>query len=228
MRGLLTSILLLTLATTAGAQCKCSDKDDIQERLKLISAAVNAYGKELSRIGGARYTPQFRATLQGRVGRAMGEARTPGRPALVAEGGTTNNCSIEDVHAPSPCLEAAIRAHEKVHQDACNATLETHRPLILKGQGADRFEALGFTMSGYIVEEVTGYQAESAFLVKELARLNRDCKPPPQRHYTPAQGTHLRDENPPQADHATPGKPRPIAPPPPMPQPKPLPTPTPY
>jgi hypothetical protein len=227
LRGLLVPFLLLSLSVGASAQCDCIDKGDIKERLKLASAAIKGYGQELMAIGTARYTPKLRVEMQARVNRVMGAARTPGRAPMRAEGSTTNNCDIE-VRAPTRCLEAAIRAHEKVHQDACRATWEKHQKAILLGKGSDRFEAQGLTMSAYIMEEVTGYQAEISFLNQELARLNRDCQQaPPQRHYTPGRGLDLRGDEPPLPGAGGTEKPKTLAPPP-MPKPKPLPTPTPY
>ena len=224
MRRLLASLLCLALATAASAQCTCIDKGDIKERMKMATAAINAYGKELPAMGLLPCTAANRATLQARVNSAIGAAQTPGRLPPRASGGTTNNCEIE-VNAPNPCLEAAIRAHEKVHQDACRATWEKHQAAILAGKGKERFEALGMNLASYMVEEITGYQAELAFLAKELARLNKDCDkpPPPHRHYTPGGGD---DSSPPRPGLANPRSGDPLAPPP-MPKPKPLPQPKP-
>ena len=224
MRPRFASILLAAVPLLAQKPCECIDKGDIKERLKLASAAIQAYGKEIGTTGLSPYSPKLRVALQARVNSAMAAARTPGRMSTASSGGTSNFCQIEDVHAPTKCLEAAIRAHEKVHQDACLATRDQTTSAILSGKAADRFEALHMTMAGYMVEEVTGYQAEIQFLTRELARLEKDCQPPPpKRHYTPVHGDEGPAAPPPAQDH---GNPRPITAPP-MVKPKPLPTPKP-
>lgn len=214
-------VLFLSLPVLAQGPCDCIDRGDIKERLKRVNNAIKAYGKEMAAVGASTYTAAGRKALQARVEASMGA--TPGRIPLHADGYTTNNCDIE-VKAPTKCLEAAIRAHEKVHQDACKATWEKHQKEILMGRAADRFEANKMTMAGYIMEEVTGYQAEIQFLTKELARLERDCKPkPPPRHsYTTSRGVDSSEGSQPAGQ----GGPRPIGPPP-MVKPKPMPTPPP-
>ena len=227
MRRLIASFLCLASAQGLLAQCDCIDKGDIKERLKRDQVAIQAYSSQLQKMGRLPCTPENRAALQEIVGDAMFAAKTPGRIPLNASGNTTNNCDIE-VTAPTKCLEAAIRIHEEVHQKACNATWAKHQALILAGQGKNRFEALGLPIASYIAEEIEGYTAEMRFLYDQLARLERDCKTPPQRHYTPGGGLELRgDPGPAATGTVNPRSGDPLAPPPmpkakSMPQPKPI------
>ena len=220
----------LPLAAQAGASapCDCIDKGDIKVRMKRATAAIDAYGKELPAMMMTLYSTAGRVALQKRVDAAMSATNTPGRIPLSAGGRTSNSCDIE-VDPSTKCLEAAIRAHEKVHQDACRATWDKHH-VIFRRKAMDRFEAMGMTMAGYMVEEVTGYQAELMFLANELNRLSRDCNtpPPPDRDYSsPAthSGADAGAAPPPRATHA-PNTPKPITAKP-MVKPKPLPEPTP-
>lgn len=221
-------IYLLALSAMAWAQgpCDCIDKADIKERIARAQNAIKAYGEEMGKVGWTPYTAAGRDALQARVNQAMSGQRRDGI-ALGASGHTTNLCAIE-VTAPTKCLEEAIRRHEQVHQDACKQTLESHMKKILSGEAADRFEANGATMSGYMMEELLGYQTEIHFLQSELARLERECEPPPpRRDYSsgdrsegPSPSTSPALRPPPLA------KPKPLAPPP-MPKPRPIPPPEP-
>ena len=211
----------------AQAPCDCIDKADIKERIKRDTAAIEAYGKEITKLMMTPYTTPGRVALQAKVGAAMSATNTPGRIPLAASGNTTNNCDIE-VNAPTKCLEAAIRAHEKVHQDACRATYDQHH-VIFRRKAMDRFEAMNMTMAGYIMEEVQGYQTEIMFLTKELARLEQACKPPPPppgRDYSPRDHSPSEGGGPPPSTSPDPSKPKPYAAPP-MVKPKPLPVPKP-
>lgn len=226
MRAPLAAVLLASLPLLAQGPCDCIDKGDIKERIKRASNAIKAYGKEIATTGMKPYSPAERTALQARVGASMGA--TPGRIPLHSDGGTTNNCDIQ-VNAPTKCLEAAIRAHEKVHQDACKRDYDKTASKILTGKAADRFDALNTTMSFYMMEEVAGYQAELMFLNKELARLEKDCKPtpqPPRRHYSNSSNSPIDPPGPSATGTANPGSPKPITAPP-LAKPKPLPTPPP-
>lgn len=227
MRLIPTLLLLAALPAAAQKPCDCIDKGDLKERLKRSTAAIQAYGKELATVGAQPYSAAGRDALQGRVNDAMFGAKTKGRIPLNAHGTTSNNCDIV-VNAPTKCLEAVIRAHEQVHQDACKRDYETTAPKILMGKAKDRFDALNTTMAFYIMEEVAGYQAELAFIQRELARLERDCQPNPpgpKRHYSPTRGIDVSGGSQPSSG-SDPGKPKGYAPPP-MPKPKPLPVPPP-
>ncbi len=229
MRKVFTTFLLSAIPLIAQAPCDCIDKGDIKERIKRDTAAIEAYGKEIITMAMTPYTTPGRVALQARVNTAMSATNTPGRIPLQASGSTDNSCNIT-VNAPTKCLEAAIRAHEKVHQDACRATYDQHH-VIFRRKAMDRFEALNMTMAGYIMEEVSGYQAEIMFLQKELARLERDCKPPPPPHgrdytsrsYAPDEdhGT-LPSSTPAPSRNTDPTKPKPLAKPKPLPTPKPI------
>lgn len=130
------------------------------------------------------------------------------------------------MNAPTKCLEEAIRAHEQVHQDACRDSYDKHH-IIFRRKAMDRFEAMGMTMAGYIMEEVTGYQAELKFLRKELARLEPICQPPGRdyssRGYAPDEdhGTSPSPAPTPSRND-DPTKPKPLAKPKPLPTPKPI------
>lgn len=219
---------LLAFSLTAWAQqpCDCIDKADLKERLARVKNAIKAYGDEITQIGRTPYTAVGRKALQARVDQAVSGQRRQGIK-LGADGHTSNLCQIE-VTAPTRCLEEAIRRHEKVHQDACKQTLETHLKKILAGEAADRFEANGNTMAGYIMEELQGYQAEIAFLQGELNRLERDCQPPPapKRDYSSPLRSDRPDAPAPAQGPAPVGKPKPITAPP-LAKPKPLPQPAP-
>ena len=82
--------------------------------------------------------------------------------------------------------------------------------------------------ASYNAEEIEGYTAQMRFLYDQLARLERDCKTPPQRHYTPGGGLELRgDPGPAATGTVNPRSGDPLAPPPmpkakSMPQPKPI------
>lgn len=218
------AVLLLAALGPLAAQapCDCIDKGDLKERMKRATAAIQAYGKELAAVGAQPYSAAGREALQGRVNNAMFGAKTKGRIPLNAHGATSNNCDIV-VNAPTKCLEAVIRAHEKVHQDACRRDYDQTASKILMGKANDRFEALNTTMAFYIMEEVAGYQAELAFIQRELARLERDCQPNPppgpKRGYSPGRGIDMSGSDP------APDKPKGMAPP--MPKPKPMPVPPP-
>lgn len=223
------AVLPLAAQAPAPAPCDCLDKEDIKVRMKRDTAAINAYGKEMVTTGMAPYTTAGRLALQKRVGAAMSATNTPGRIPLDASGATSNSCDIVIEGHPTKCLEAAIRAHEQIHQDACRATWDKHHE-IFRRKAMDRFEALGMTLSGYMMEELQGYQAELMFLAKELNRLERECQaPPPDRDYsTPATqgGANSGAPPAPSASHA-PNTPRPITArpmvkPKPLPQPKPI------
>ena len=169
MRNALLILFLAAIPVVAQAPCDCIDKGDIKVRITRITAAINAYGKEMATIGMAPYTTPDRIALQTRVNAAMSATNTPGRIGLDASAATSNSCEIVIEGHPTKCLEAALRAHEKVHQDACKATWDKHHE-VFRRKAMDRFEALGMTMSGYMMEEVQGYQAEIMFLAKEQAR----------------------------------------------------------
>lgn len=222
-------LLLSAIPLLAQAPCDCIDKGDIKERIKRDTAAIEAYGKEIVKMAMTPYTTPGRVALQGRVNTAMSATNTPGRIPLQASGSTDNSCNIT-VNAPTKCLEEAIRAHEKIHQDACRATYDQHH-VIFRRKAMDRFEALNMTMAGYIMEEVSGYQAELMFLHKELARLERDCQPPPPPHgrdYTSRGDTPDEDHGtsssptPAPSRNTDPTKPKPLAKPKPLPTPKPI------
>ncbi|HJV23528.1 MAG TPA: hypothetical protein VJ570_12570 [Holophagaceae bacterium] len=206
--------LLASAMAWAQGPCDCIDKADIKERIARAQNAIKAYGEEMGKIGWTPYTAAGRDALQARVDAAIsGQARQGIK--LGAKGNTTNLCVIE-VTAPTRCLEEAIRRHEQVHQEACQRTLGDHMKKILAGEAADRFEANGATMAGYMMEELLGYQTEIAFLQKELARLERDCEPPPppRRDYSSAWRSDGAPAPPPL------GKPKPLTAPP-MPKPPP-------
>ncbi|MBL0211360.1 MAG: hypothetical protein IPQ13_10695 [Holophagaceae bacterium] len=230
MRHRFAAFAFSAIPLLAQAPCDCIDKADIKERIKRDSAAIEAYGKEIVKMAMTPYTTPGRVALQGRVNTAMSATNTPGRIPLQASGSTDNSCNIT-VNAPTKCLEAAIRAHEKVHQDACRATYDQHH-VIFRRKAMDRFEALNMTMAGYIMEEVSGYQAELLFLHKELARLEKDCQPPPppphgrdysSRSYTPNED-HGTSPSPAPAPsrNSDPTKPKPMVKPKPLPTPKPI------
>lgn len=232
MRNAFAAFVLSAIPLLAQAPCDCIDKADIKERIKRDTAAIEAYGKEITKLMMTPYTTPGRVALQAKVNAAMSATNTPGRIPLQASGATTNNCDIE-VNAPTKCLEAAIRAHEKIHQDACRATYDQHH-VIFRRKAMDRFEAMGMTMSGYIMEEVSGYQAELMFLAKELARLERECQPPPpppgrdysSRSYAPSDGGSASPSPSPSRPTHDPSRPKPITAPP-MVKPKPMPAPKP-
>lgn len=227
MRQVFVTFFLAAIPLLAQAPCDCIDKGDIKERIKRDTAAIEAYGKEVAKLAMTPYTTSGREALQARVNTAMSATNTPGRIPLRASGSTDNNCNIT-VNAPTKCLEEAIRAHEKVHQDACRATYDQHH-VIFRRKAMDRFEAMNMTMAGYIMEEVSGYQAEIMFLQKELARLERDCKPPPpppgrdysSRSYTPDED-HGTSPSPAPSRNTDPTKPKPMVKPKPLPTPKPI------
>ncbi len=230
MRNVFAALLLSSIPLIAQTPCDCIDKGDIKERIKRDTAAIEAYGKEITKLAMTPYTTPGRVALQSRVNTAMSAINTPGRIPLQASGSTDNNCNIV-VNAPTKCLEEAIRTHEKVHQDACRATYDQHH-VIFRRKAMDRFEAMNMTMAGYIMEEVSGYQAEIMFLQKELARLERDCQPPPPPHgrdyssrsYSPSDDGG--SQPPPARGAHDPSRPKPITAPP-MVKPKPLPAPKP-
>lgn len=229
MRNALATLFISALPLVAQAPCDCIDKGDIKVRITRITAAINAYGKEMATIGMVPYTTPNRIALQKRVDAAMSASNTSGRIPLEASAATSNSCDIEVFGHPTKCLEAALRAHEKIHQDACKATWDKHHE-VFRRKAMDRFEALGMTMSGYMMEEVQGYQAEIMFLAKEQARLEQACKPPPpppgrdysSRDHSPTEGGGPQPPN----TSPDPSKPKPYAAPP-MVKPKPLPTPKP-
>ncbi len=209
-------IFLLGLGVAGWSQpCDCIDQADLKERLARVQNAIKAYGEEIAKIGWTPYTAKGREALQARVDEAISSQRREGIK-LGASGHTSNLCMIE-VTAPTRCLEESIRRHEQVHQEACKQTLASHMKKILLGEAEDRFEANEATMSGYIMEELLGYQTEEAFLREELARLEEKCRPP-RRDYSSSD----RSDGPSPALRPPPlTKPKPLAPPP-MPQPKPL------
>ena len=228
MRNAFATFFLAALPLFAQGPCDCIDKGDIKVRIKRDTAAIEAYGKEISKLAMTPYTTPGRVALQARVDAAMSATNTPGRIPLQASGGTDNNCNIV-VKAPTKCLEEAIRAHEKVHQDACRATYDQHH-VIFRRKAMDRFEAMNMTMAGYIMEEVSGYQAEIMFLHKELARLERDCKPPPpppgrdysSRSPSPSDDGGSQPSPSPSRGTQDPTKPKPMVKPKPLPTPKPI------
>lgn len=218
MRASLSAFLLAVLPLAGQAPCDCIDKGDLRERINRVTAAIQAYGKEIITTGMASYSPAARVALQNRVDQAMGAAATPGRIRLGACGGTTNNCDIV-VTAPTKCLEGAIRAHEKVHQDACRRDYDETASKILTGKAKDRFDALKTTMSFYMMEELEGYQAELMYLNRELARLTRDCQTPspaPRRDYSSSRTNAPSEAGglPTASGPAAVGKPKPITAPP--------------
>jgi hypothetical protein len=228
MRHAFATLILAALPLVAQAPCDCIDKGDIKERIKRDTAAIEAYGKEITKVGMSPYTTPGRVALQSRVNTAMSAINTPGRIPLQATGSTDNNCDIV-VNAPTKCLEAAIRAHEKVHQDACRATYDQHH-VIFRRKAMDRFEALNMTMAGYMMEEVSGYQAELMFLHKELARLERDCQAPPPHGRDYSSRSHSTGDDagssstpaPAPFRNTDPTKPKPMVKPKPLPVPKPI------
>jgi hypothetical protein len=228
MRNVLAALFLAGVPLLAQTPCDCIDKEDIKVRMKRDTAAINAYGKEIVTTGMDPYTTPGRIALQKRVDAAMSASNTPGRIPLEASAATSNSCDIEIFGHPTKCLEAALRAHEKIHQDACRATYDKHH-VIFRRKAMDRFEALGMTMAGYMMEELQGYQAELMFLAGELNRLERECQPPPSpgRDYSSRDNSGSGPGNPPPATtRYDPSKPKAITPPP-MVKPKPLPVPKP-
>ena len=203
--------LLLVLPAWAQGPCDCIDKADIKERIARAQNALKAYGEEMAKIGWAPYTAEGRKALEELVEQAIFEQKREG--INLGAGGHTSNLCIMEINAPTRCLEEAIRRHEKVHQEACLRTLESHMKEILFGNAADRFEANGATMSGYIMEEVMGYSAEIAFLQSELARLERDCQPPRRDYSSPARSDGALAPPPPKGPPSL-SKPKPITAPP--------------
>lgn len=77
MRNALATFYLAAIPLLAQAPCDCLDKGDIKERIKRDSAAIEAYGKEIVKMGMTPYTTPGRVALQGRVNAAMSASNTP-------------------------------------------------------------------------------------------------------------------------------------------------------
>ncbi len=197
--------LLVAFSGSAFAQCQCIDVGDIKARTKEATAAIEAYGAEMSKMmeqmqrtqAPLPYTPERRQKLQGRVQEALNKVsagRISTTPTMGDNpGGTDNLCNVTIGMHPSAtaCMRESVKRHEEFHRAECLKTRTAGKIGTTIKTGQDRFERDGIQLFQYAQEEVGGYMEEIKFLGAEEARLARapECKPkaPPVRDYTAEQ-----------------------------------------
>jgi hypothetical protein len=149
-----------------GGVCQCVDRGDIELRLREAREAARVYREQIEVIRAQErrtgqvvdWTEARYLELKGYVQDALTEvARSSGRFSTLAVGKTTPwpDCAAEVLHpAASPCIKQAIYVHEAVHQKACTF-----------------YNRWTMTLIRYAEEEIASYEAENAFLEKELKGL---------------------------------------------------------
>ncbi len=160
--------LLLTTGFANAAQgvCNCDDMSQIQQRIDLASAAIDAYTNQfLSTNTGTAFTMAGHDKVETAVAQAVNAASDGlGNPFVKSVPSDTSRwlCKIAIYdEGATECMKASLQTHESVHQNACERQWKWYRQWP--------------TLDAFIKEEIDGYTAEHSFLLGERSRLLCSC-----------------------------------------------------
>lgn len=165
----------------AAGTCTCKDTKDLENRLKVVNAAIAEYQNGIADVNAhdaevgkpTMYNEGTWNDEQANVLIAIQGVLPKG--AHTGHGDTTTDCGTV-VSADTPCLQGSFQTHENVHRATCQRIIQQLSDAG-KGSQFQNFKE-SMTMVDVWNDEIAGYNAEIDYINKNLAAAKSDtsCK----------------------------------------------------
>lgn len=172
------AFLFLAGSTIAAAQaqpCGCADHADMLNRIDEANVSISEYLYQKRAYGTKAFSSfDYSELIQKTLQEMLNKAHKSGTNSV--KGGTNvGTCDLRPLEPGSPsqkvtpCLEAGVRIHERVHMDACDIWKKDSGTF----RGNDYRSSM--TMAEYLDEEIRSYEAEKSFFKDQINKMA--CKP---------------------------------------------------